>query len=122
MVRGLSLPLVSPGNDRSTLVDRPPSLDFISVRATLLHAITLCLDSDSSLVPLSSQAPGMAGAMDDGRDPDDFRFWSERQAKRIAGSIKQAFGIEYDPEVILADANVSALTNRVLVSKQLLSP
>lgn len=57
----------------------------------------------------------------EGRDPDDFRFWSERQAKRIAVSIKEAFDVEYDPEVILADANVSTLTNRILVSKQLLS-
>ena len=36
-------------------------------------------------------------------------------------SIKQAFNVEYDPEVIMADANVSALTNRILVSKELLA-
>lgn len=55
---------------------------------------------------------------DDERDPDDFRFWSERQAKRISMAIKQAFGVELTPEVVVADANLGALTNRILVSKE----
>ena len=75
-------------------------------------------------MPPSSQPPGTPTPSPEderyGRDPDDFRFWSEKQASRIALSIKAAFGLEYDPEVIIADANVSALTNRILVSKQLL--
>ena len=103
-------------------VDPPATLDFQSIRWYLIHIVTLCLDSDPSLVPLSSKPPGTPKSDDtEGRDPDDFRFWSERQAKRIAVSIKEAFDVEYDPEVILADANVSTLTNRILVSKQLLS-
>ena len=103
-------------------VDPPATLDFQSVRWYLIHIVTLCLDSDPSLVPLSSRPPGATTSADfEGRDPDDFRFWSERQAKRIAVSIKQAFNVEYDPEVIVADANVSALTNRILVSKELLA-
>ncbi|KAE9396219.1 hypothetical protein BT96DRAFT_1021488 [Gymnopus androsaceus JB14] len=52
-------------------------------------------------------------------DPDDFSFWSELQAKRICSAIKQAFGVEYAPEVVLADANLSALANRILLSKQM---
>lgn len=55
------------------------------------------------------------------RDPDDFSFWSERQAKRICGAIKQTFDVEYAPEVVVADANLSALANRILVSKEILS-
>lgn len=89
-----------------------------------MHIVTLCLDADPSLVPLSSKPPGTPPPPPDderaGRDPDDFRFWSEKQAARIARSIQAAFGVEYDPEVILADANVSALSNRILVSKELL--
>ncbi|KAL5478753.1 CHO2 [Sanghuangporus weigelae] len=107
-------------------VDPPASLDFQSVRWYLMHIVVLCLDSDPSLVPLSSKPPGTPPSPslneneNESRDPDDFRFWSEKQAARIALSIKAAFGVEYDPEVILADANVSALTNRILVSKRLL--
>lgn len=105
-------------------VDPPASLDFQSVRWYLIHIVTLCLDADPSLVPLSSKPPGTPppppGDAMAGRDPDDFRFWSEKQAARIARSIKAAFDVEYDPQVVLADANVSALTNRILVSKQLL--
>jgi phosphatidylethanolamine N-methyltransferase len=56
------------------------------------------------------------------RDPDDFRFWSERQAKRIAVCIEQVFDVEYTPAVIMADANVSALAKRILASKEILSP
>lgn len=109
-------------------VDPPATLDFQSVRWYLIHIVSLCLDSDPSLVPLSAQAPSTPrpGAEPSNfgeevieRDPDDFRFWSEKQAKRISESIKQAFDVEYDSEIILADANVSALTNRILVSKQL---
>lgn len=103
-------------------VDPPASLDFQSVRWYLIHIVTLCLDSDPSLIPLSARPPGSPSAEDmANRDPDDFRFWSEKQAGRIASSIKAAFDVEYDAEVILADANVSTLTNRILVSKQLLA-
>lgn len=55
------------------------------------------------------------------RDPDDFSFWSERQARRICNAIKQAFDVEYAPEVVMADANLSALANRILVSIDILS-
>ena len=108
-------------------VDPPASLDFQSVRWYLMHIVVLCLDSDPSLVPLSSKPPGTPPSPSsasenetENRDPDDFRFWTEKQAAWISQSIKAAFGVEYDPEVILADANVSALTNRILVSKRLL--
>jgi len=53
-------------------------------------------------------------------DDDDFRFWSERQAQRIANAIRTVLDIEFAPEVIVADANVSTLTRRILASKQLL--
>lgn len=65
----------------------------------------------------------MQASLDSGedRDPDDFSFWSERQAKRICTAIKQTFDVEYAPEVVVADANLSALANRILVSKEILS-
>lgn len=110
------------------VVDPPASLDFQSVRWYLIRIVTLCLDSDPSLVPLSSKPPSdqafeslnNSGTESREAEADDFRFWSEKQAKRISLSINQAFGFEYDPEVILADANVTALAARIMVSKQML--
>ncbi|KAG8718977.1 phosphatidylethanolamine N-methyltransferase [Ceratobasidium sp. 395] len=107
-------------------VDKPASLDFESVRHSLIRIVTLCLDSDPSLIPLSSgivanTAPD-ATPKPRSSDPDDFRFWSERQAKRIAGAMLTAFGVEYAPEVIVADANVTALANRIVNSLELLAP
>jgi phosphatidylethanolamine N-methyltransferase len=108
------------------LVDKPASLDFETIHDYLARVITLCLDSDPSLIPQSrlprNPDDPTSDADTDARDPDDFRFWSENQARRIAVVIKAAFGEDYTPDVIVADANVSALANRILVSKELLSP
>ena len=109
-------------------MDKPSELTYASVRESLMHVIPLCLDNDPSLLPQSCKATEESGedaprtpTLEDARDPDDFRFWSERQAKRISLAIEQAFGVELTPAVVLADANVGALANRILVSKELLS-
>ncbi|KAF8550645.1 hypothetical protein OG21DRAFT_1419342 [Imleria badia] len=108
-------------------VNKPTSLDFTSIRESLTNIIPLCLDNDPNLIPLScggTRDPSTDGdesnAFGDARDPDDFSFWSEGQAKRICTAIEQAFNVEYVPEVIVADANLTRLANRILVSKQLL--
>ena len=120
-------------------MDEP--VKFTSVRESLMRIVPLCLDSDPSLIPLSCKRANMSpqnggialsilntdsGVADgegdqEDRDPDDFSFWSERQAKRISGAIKQIFDVEYAPEVVVADANLTALANRILVSKEILS-
>ena len=64
----------------------------------------------------------MSASADDDDDDDNFRFWSERQAQRIAHAIRAVLDVEFAPEVIVADANISTLTRRILVSKQLLEP
>ncbi|KAK0477038.1 phospholipid methyltransferase-domain-containing protein [Armillaria novae-zelandiae] len=107
-------------------VDQPSTLDLPSVRETLMRVVPLCLDSDPSLIPLSCKSSlnvdGTASPTEaDERDPDDFTFWSERQAKRICMAIKQTFDVEYAPEVVVADANLTALANRILVSKEILT-
>ncbi|KAJ1303691.1 hypothetical protein OPQ81_008116 [Rhizoctonia solani] len=109
-------------------VNKPDTIDFDSVRQTLLHIVTLCLDSDPSLVPLSAGIDPLSAEESGSKntepsglrsDPDDFRFWAERQAKRITTAVYAAFGVEYSPEVIVADANVTALSNRVIRSFEL---
>ncbi|KAF8518633.1 hypothetical protein BU17DRAFT_90687 [Hysterangium stoloniferum] len=75
----------------------------------------------SNLSPLKTASPlscqrSSERIVDDGRDPGDFNVWSENQAKRLAKAIRQVFDVEYSTEVIVADANLSALANRILVS------
>lgn len=103
-------------------VDKPSSLNFEAIRKSLKRIVTLCLDSDPSLIPASCRMAGMMVSLGtEDRDPDDFSFWSERQARRISGAIKQAFDVEYASEVVVADANLTALANRILVSREILS-
>ena len=106
---------------------------MVSVRKSLMRIVPLCLDSDPSLIPLSCKvaktplennaawdtAPEATNI--DEQHEDDFSFWSEGQAKRISAAIKQIFDVEYAPEVIVADANLTALAKRILVSKEILS-
>jgi len=106
-------------------VDRPEKVDFESIRATLAHVVPLCLDGDPSLIPSSTafasdgNGDGVDGASDGG-DPDDFRFWSERQAVRIARVVRAIFGVEYAPDVVVADANLTALARRIVASRKLM--
>jgi phosphatidylethanolamine N-methyltransferase len=101
---------------------KPTSFDFQNVRSCLLTIITLCLDADPTLVPVCTQAAsGTPPSEDDDAVPssDDFRFWSQKQAKRIAYGIKMSFGVECSYEVVLADANATTLTNRILAAREL---
>ena len=68
----------------------------------------------------SSNTDTLSLHTDDG-DPDDFTFWEEQQAKRICLAIEQIFSVEYVPEVIVADANLTSLANRILLSKEILT-
>ena len=91
------------------------------MRAALAHVVPLCLDGDPSLIPSSTAGSSSSSASDeDGGDPDDFRFWSERQAWRIARSVREMFGVEYAPDVVMADANLSALAQRIIASRQII--
>ena len=113
-------------NDDNHEVNKSTSLDFTSIRECLTDIVPLCLDNDPYLIPLScggTREPSTDGdrssAFSDVQDPDDFSFWSERQAKRICAAIEQAFDVEYTPEVIVADANLTRLAHRILASKKL---
>ncbi|KAJ7224151.1 hypothetical protein GGX14DRAFT_648690 [Mycena pura] len=109
-------------------VDKPTELSFAFVRANLMRIVPLCLDSDPCLVLLSCMMPEMpatprlkskvhaaAAESSDDRDRDDFTFWSEQQAKRICSAIEQVFGVEYAPEVVVADA---ALARRIYFQRR----
>jgi phosphatidylethanolamine N-methyltransferase len=99
-------------------VDRPEKVDFESVRTALAHVVPLCLDGDPSLIPNSTA--GSEDGDETGGDPDDFRFWSARQAWRIARAVREMFGVEYAPDVVVADANLTALAERIVASRKLM--
>ena len=120
-----SLPCFIYQSHTGVLVDRPEKIDFESVRAALAHVVPICLDYDPSLIPSSTAGARDGNGTDgnsesDGGDPDDFRFWSERQAWRIARAVREIFGVEYAPDVVVADANLSALAERVVASRKLM--
>ena len=104
-------------------MDRPEKVDFESVRSALAHVVPLCLDGDPSLIPGSTK-PKMNGTADESDnndgDPDDFRFWSARQAWRIARAVREMFGVDYAPDVVVADANLTALAERIVTSRKLM--
>jgi phosphatidylethanolamine N-methyltransferase len=58
----------------------------------------------------------------DGRDPDDFTIMNETQAKRIVSLCEMTFGVEISPDVVIADANVGLLANRVVGARSLIAP
>ena len=75
--------------------------------------------------------PGSPYCLEGGRrsEPKPAMSSKPKVARRITHNrtrlrepaIEQALDIELTPEVIVADANVGALANRILVSKELLS-
>jgi phosphatidylethanolamine N-methyltransferase len=77
--------------------------------------------TDSGTVTSASPKTDTFSLNTDDGDPDDFTFWEAGQAKRICLAIEQLFGVEYAPEVVVADANLTALANRILLSKEILT-
>lgn len=53
------------------------------------------------------------------QDEDDFVIMEEHQAKHISRMAQWAFGIDLNPDVVVADANVTALARRILGERNL---
>lgn len=53
-------------------------------------------------------------------DPDDLTFWSHTQVEHIANGVRDAFHVEFSPEVIMADANTAQLARNIVVARQLM--
>lgn len=102
-------------------VDQPESYDYPSVHALLSKLVVLGLDSDPALVPACTLPPAQR-ALSESADPEDFRFYSEEQAKRIAQAIQVAFGIELAHEVVVADAKVGSLARKIVEGREVLGP
>ena len=55
-------------------------------------------------------------------DEDDFNVMDKREAQRVATVIREAFSVEFEPDVIIADASVSKLAARIRAAHKLLRP
>ena len=55
-------------------------------------------------------------------DPDDFRFLVclAMSMWRIARAVREMFGVEYAPDVVVADANLTTLAERIVASRKLM--
>ena len=104
--------------------------DFDSVRNTLSRGVAFALDCEPQLVPaaswhhlpedVSAAASANATASAKDRDDDDMVIMNDEQAKRIAMVIREAHNVDFTPSVVVADANLSRLAQRVLDTRRVL--
>lgn len=93
----------------------PPSL--APTIAELAAELAGTTDSDSASSPPQSEHPGLHGTDDSDtglQDSDDFVIMDEEQAKHISQMVDWAFKVDLSSDVVVADANVTALAKRVL--------
>jgi phosphatidylethanolamine N-methyltransferase len=81
--------------------------DDDAMQLCLLKLVQSVLDHDPRKMPMS---------------PVDDYLLDVRSAKKMAYAIKLMWGVEFAPEVVLADGRVSRLAKRVQVALQALSP
>jgi phosphatidylethanolamine N-methyltransferase len=99
----------------NTLPEIPPSLE------ASVTEIAAELDGSHVGTPRSesSGTPGTNGLEEPLQDEDDFVVMNEKQAKHISQMAQWAFGVEINPDVVVADANVTALARRILGARNL---
>lgn len=83
---------------------------YVALKTIVRHSEEAYASSEEAMLPDSSRA-----------DPDDFFVWNVRQAKAISTAIRTAFGIDFDPEVVIAAANTRTLADNIVQAKALLS-
>jgi len=104
----------SPQLPSSSLPGVPPPLEPVIAEI----AAELESDSASHSTPRSS-ADGGLGLEEPLQDEDDFVLMDETQAKHISQMAQWAFGVDINPDVVVADANVTALARRILGARNL---
>ncbi|RDW80559.1 phosphatidylethanolamine N-methyltransferase [Coleophoma crateriformis] len=82
-----------------------------AVEAALLPVVRNCFDRDPDIAP--NNIDESFGSLVE-RDP--------KYARRVVFAVHQMFGIEFAPEVVLADGNVRNLAWRICNAKQVLAP
>ncbi|KAH7328290.1 phospholipid methyltransferase-domain-containing protein [Stachybotrys elegans] len=82
-----------------------------AVEAALLPVVQNCMDQDPDIAP-GDVEESFGGAVE--RD--------SKYAKRVVYAIREMFGIEFAPAVVLADGNIKRLAWRIRNAKEVLAP
>ncbi|KAI9902781.1 hypothetical protein N3K66_002133 [Trichothecium roseum] len=82
-----------------------------AVESAILPVIRNCLDRDPDIAPTTEDEPFGSHVARDGK-----------YAKRVVYAIREMFGIEFAPAVVLADGNARKLAWRITHAKQVLAP
>ncbi|KID79141.1 Phosphatidylethanolamine N-methyltransferase [Metarhizium brunneum] len=82
-----------------------------AVEAAILPVVRNCFDRDPDIAPCTVDEPFGSYVERDGK-----------YAKRIVYAIREMFGIEFAPAVVLADGNVQKLAWRICNAKEVLAP
>ncbi|KAG6008841.1 phosphatidylethanolamine N-methyltransferase [Claviceps lovelessii] len=82
-----------------------------AVESAVLPVVQNCLDRDPDIAPSNVEEPFGSPVERDGK-----------YAKRIVYAIREMFGIEFAPAVVLADGNVRKLAWRICNAKEVLAP
>lgn len=93
-------------------LDSDPSTPEIyerAVEAAILPVVQNCLDRDPEIAPSSNDEPFGSHIERD-----------NKYSKRVVYAIREMFGIEFAPQVVLADGNVRKLAWRICNAKQVL--
>lgn len=105
-----------------------------AVYTTLSRLVTFSLGLDPELAPRNAPALALISrvhprqpetaksAASDALEPDDFTLMDRDQAKHIAYVMSEAFDVELNGEVVVADANITKLTERVRATREVLRP
>lgn len=97
----------------SSLSSRPAPLAISELASEMAHG---SVSSDS--VPGSPPPEALTDSPL--QDPDDFVLMDEHQVKHIQQMLEWTYGVELSPDVVIADANVGALSKRILGARNLL--
>jgi phosphatidylethanolamine N-methyltransferase len=82
-----------------------------AVESALFPVVQRCLDNDPNIAPDDADEP--FGALLE---------WDGKYAKRIVYAIREMFGIDFTPGVVMADGNVRKLCWRICNAKKVLAP
>lgn len=116
-----STPRVSKSPTGVSLADAAHEAAGAVTEPPLFSPLSRLADELESPAPSTPRSRSDSVVLEDQlQDSDDFVIMDEAQAKHIARMCEWAFGIELSTDVVLADANVTALAKRVLGASNLI--
>lgn len=112
------MPHPSPGSMSPPVLAAPSSSSSSAAVTADIDAVAVDAAQADPLTSPSLSAP--FPPPNDSRDPEDFTIMTTSQARRMVAGIKEAFDVDYAPEVVIADPNVLDLARKVVESWRIL--